>query len=98
MLHTFSVYVNDRPGVLNRLASLLRQRGFNIDSLTVGPAVWPGLSRITVDVEIEDARVGQLEANLYKLVDVKLVENIPRSLAIQRELALIKIAIAGNLC
>ena len=51
-----------------------------------------------VDVEIEDGRVGQLEANLYKLVDVKLVENIPRSLAIQRELALIKIAITGDLC
>jgi acetolactate synthase-1/3 small subunit len=98
MLHTFSVYVKDRPGVLNRVASLLRRRGFNIESLTVGHAAWPGVSRMTVDLEIEDGRVGQLEANLYKLVDVRLVENILDSLAIQRELALIKIRVTGDFC
>jgi acetolactate synthase I/III small subunit len=98
MLHTFALYVKDRPGVLNRVASLLRRRGFNIESLTVGRAAWTGVSRMTVDVEIEDGRVGQLEANLYKLVDVKLVESIRDSMAIQRELALIKVRVVGDFC
>lgn len=91
MLHTFSVYLNDRPGVLNRVASLFRRRGFNIESLTVGHTERPGISRMTIRVDIEEQRAGNVEANLYKLMDVALVERIGDTVAIAYELALIKV-------
>ena len=73
MLTTFAVYVDDAPGVLNRVASLFRRRAFNIASLTVGHTERAGESRMTVvvDTDIPPERV---EANLYKLIDVRLVE------------------------
>jgi acetolactate synthase-1/3 small subunit len=97
MLHTFSVYVRERPGVLNRVASLFRQRGFNIDSLTVGHTQRPGISRMTIAVDIAEGRLWQVEANLYKLMDVTMVEEIRDSQAIAHELALIKICAAKDL-
>jgi acetolactate synthase-1/3 small subunit len=97
MLHTFSVYVRERPGVLNRVAALFRQRGINIESLTVGHTHRPGISRMTIAIDIAEGRSGQVEANLYKLLDVKRVEKIRDSEAITHELALIKICAAKDL-
>jgi len=92
MLNTFVVYVENKPGVLTRVASLFRRRAFNIDSLTVGRTEKAEVSRmtITVDADIDQAR--RIEANLYKLVNVLLVENITAEPAIVRDLAMIKVA------
>jgi len=92
MLNTYVVYVENKPGVLTRVASLFRRRAFNIDSLTVGRTEKPEVSRmtITVDADLDQAR--RIEANLYKLVNVLLVENITNQAAIVRDLAMIKVA------
>src|SRR5579883_3123032 len=92
MTHTFAVYVDDKPGVLNRVASLFRRRAFNIESLTVGHTEQPGISRMTVVVDTDDYGARRLEAHLYKLVPVKRVENITAAATISRDLALIKVA------
>ena len=91
-LHTFSVYLGDRPGVLNRVASLIRRRGFNIESLAVGHSELAGISRMTAVVETDEAGARRVEANLYKLVDVVRVEDITGQAALERELALIKVS------
>ena len=70
MLHTFAVYVDNKPGVLNRVASLFRRRAFNIESLTVGHTETPGISRMTVVVDTDEYGARRLEAHLYKLVPV----------------------------
>ena len=90
-LHTLIVTVEDRPGVLNRVASLFRRRGYNIESLTVGHTAEPGVSRMTVVVDADDDTVRRLEANLYKLVNVLLVENLRDKGAVVKDLALIKV-------
>ncbi len=90
-LHTLIVTVEDRPGVLNRVASLFRRRGYNIESLTVGHTAEPGVSRMTVVVNADDDTVRRLEANLYKLVNVLYVENLRDKGAVVRDLALIKV-------
>ncbi len=94
--HTFAVYVDNKPGVLNRVASLFRRRAFNIESLTVGHTHEPGMSRMTVVVETDDYGARRLEANLYKLVPVRRVENLSARPQISRDLALIKVAAAGD--
>ena len=76
MLHTFAVYVDNKPGVLNRVASLFRRRAFNIESLTVGHTETPGVSRMTVVVDTDEYGARRLEAHLYKLVPVRRVDNI----------------------
>jgi len=90
-LHTLIVTVEDRPGVLNRVASLFRRRGYNIESLTVGHTAEPGVSRMTVVIDADDDTVRRLEANLYKLVNVLYVENLRDKGAVVRDLALIKV-------
>ncbi len=90
--HTFVVYVEDRPGVLNRVASLFRRRAFNIESLTVGHAETPNASRMTIVVRTDAIGARRLEANLYKLVNVLRVHDITTGPAIFRELAMIKVA------
>ena len=70
ILRTFIVYVEDKPGVLNRAASLFRRRGFNIESLNVGQTHVPGVSRMTVVVEADEDTARRIEHNLYKLVNV----------------------------
>jgi acetolactate synthase-1/3 small subunit len=92
MLNTFVVHVENKPGVLTRVSSLFRRRAFNIDSLTVGRTEKPEVSRmtITVDADVDQAR--RIEASLYKLVNVLLVENITHEPAITRDLAMIKVA------
>ena len=89
--HTLIVTVEDRPGVLNRVASLFRRRGYNIESLTVGHTAELGVSRMTVVVDADDDTVRRLEANLYKLVNVLLVENLRGQGAVIRDLAMIKV-------
>ncbi len=96
MVHTFAVYVEDRPGVLNRIASLFRRRAFNIASLTVGRTEAPGVSRMTVVVDTDDRGAEQIEAQLSKLVPVRSVCNITDAPSIARDLALIKVAAAGD--
>lgn len=92
MLHTFAVYVDNKPGVLNRVASLFRRRAFNIESLTVGHTEQPGISRMTVVVDTDEYGARRLEAHLYKLVPVKRVDDITAAPSIARDLALIKVA------
>jgi len=88
---TFVAYVEDQPGVLNRIASLFRRRNFNIVSLTVGRTHEPGISRMTVVVEADEAKARRIEANLYKLVNVLSVEDITNEPNIVRDIALIKV-------
>jgi acetolactate synthase I/III small subunit len=92
MLNTFMVYVENKPGVLTRVASLFRRRAFNIDSLTVGRTEKPEVSRMTITVDADRDQARRIEANLYKLVNVLLVENITSQPAIVRDLAMIRVA------
>jgi len=92
MLHTFVVYVENKPGVLNRVASLFRRRAFNIESLTVGHTDKPGVSRMTIVVDTDEQGAKRAEANLYKLVNVLLVDNITGAASVLRDLAMIKVA------
>src|ERR1700674_819158 len=92
MLNIFVVYVENKPGVLTRVASLFRRRAFNIDSLTVGRTEKPEVSRMTITVDTNPDQARRIEANLYNLVNVLLVENITNEPAIARDLAMIKVA------
>lgn len=89
---TFAVYVQDHPGVLNRVASLFRRRALNIESLTVGHTDRPGVSRMTIVVDAPEASRSRIEANLYKLIDVDRIESIAIGNAVYRDLALIKVS------
>ena len=91
MKHTVVALVEDKPGVLNRVASLFRRRGYNIDSLAVGTTHEIGVSRMTIVIEGNDNMVDQLEKQLYKLIEVIKVENFTSQNSIMRELALIKV-------
>jgi len=89
--HTLSVLVEDRPGVLARIAGLFSRRGFNIESLAVGPTEHPDVSRMTVVVDVEDLPLEQVTKQLNKLIEViKVVELEPAS-SVQRELLLVKV-------
>lgn len=92
MKHTVAALVEDRPGVLNRVASLFRRRGFNIDSLAVGTTEEPGVSRMTIVVEGPMGIRAQVERQLDKLIDVIGVETLDEDESVTRELALIKIS------
>jgi acetolactate synthase I/III small subunit len=92
MLTILAVYVDDKPGVLNRVASLFRRRAFNIESLTVGHTERENESRMTIVVDTDEGGARRLEANLYKLVNVRRVENITAVPSILRDLAMIKVA------
>jgi acetolactate synthase I/III small subunit len=91
VLRTFIAYVEDLPGVLNRVASLFRRREYNIESLTVGRAHLPGVSRMTVVMEADADAARRIEATLYKLVNVLYVEDITHAEPVIRDLALIKV-------
>jgi len=92
MQTTFIVHVEDQPGVLTRVTSLIRRRGFNIESLTVGHTERPGVSRMTIVMDSDERAVPRIEANLYKLVNVIRVENITPQPSVLRDLAMIKVA------
>lgn len=89
--HAFVLYVENEPGVLNRVASLFRRRGYNIESLTVGHTERPGVSRMTILAGISEGAAQRVEANLYKLVNVLSVEDVTFTPTISRSLALLKI-------
>ena len=91
-LHTFVAYVEDRPGVLARVASLFRRRGYNIDSLTVGRTAVEGVSRMTIVMDADPPTARLVEANLYKLVNVLRVADVTDQPVVIRDLALIKVA------
>lgn len=91
MKHTVVALVEDRPGVLNRVASLFRRRGFNIDSLAVGTTEEQGISRMTIVVDGGDGIVEQVEKQLYKLIDVVKVSDLTKEEAVIRELVLVKV-------
>ena len=95
--HTISVLVEDEAGVLTRIAGLFARRGFNIESLAVGPAEQVGISRITMVVPGDDKIVEQLIKQLYKLISVLKVQDISQQPCVERELMLIKVnATASN--
>ncbi len=96
MLNTFVVYVENKPGVLNRVASLFRRRAFNIESLTVGHTERDDISRMTIVVDTDAAGAYRIETNLYKLINVITVENITAAPSVCRELAMIKVAATGE--
>lgn len=91
MSSTFVVYVEDKPGVLNRVASLFRRRAFNIESLTVGHTDTPGVSRMTIVVGTDRDGARKVEAHLYKLVNVLRVDDVTATPAVYRDLAMIKV-------
>ena len=89
--HTITALVQDRPGVLNRISSMFRRRGFNIASLAVGHSEEPDLSRMTFVVEGDDAVVEQMTKHLHKLIDVIKVADISDRNIVSRELALVRV-------
>ena len=89
--HTITALVQDKPGVLNRISSMFRRRGFNIASLAVGHSEIPDLSRMTFVVEGDDAVVEQVTKHLHKLIDVIKVSDISEQNVVSRELALIRV-------
>src|SRR6516165_4348196 len=92
MLHTFVLYVEDRPGVLTRVASLFRRLNINIISLTVGRSERPGLSRMTIVCEASAEAGHRIRASLFKLENVVDVDDIAGAASVTRELVLIKVA------
>ena len=88
---TFVVLVEDRPGVLDRVASLFRRRAYNIESLAVGHTDRPGVSHITIVMNADDRTARLVEANLYKLVNVLDVEDVSNVPSVTRDLALVKV-------
>ena len=97
MKHTLSVLVEDEAGVLTRIAGLFARRGFNIESLAVGPAEQVGISRITMVVPGDDHTIEQLTKQLYKLINVLKVQDVTIVPCVERELMLIKVnATASN--
>ncbi|HZD17602.1 MAG TPA: acetolactate synthase small subunit [Actinomycetota bacterium] len=95
-LQTISVLVEDKPGVLTRVAGLFAARGFNIDSLAVGPTADDGLSRMTIVVHVDRKPLEQVTKQLNKLINViKIVEHDPGD-AVERELMLVKVRARGE--
>ncbi len=89
--HTLVALVEDKPGVLNRVASLFRRRGFNIESIAVGHSELPNISRMTIVVDGKTTSVEQVRKQLEKVIDVVRVVEIDSDDMISRELALIKV-------
>ena len=94
--HVLTALVENRPGVLSRVANLFRRRNFNIDSLTVGRTHNDDLSRMTLVMDGTQEEVERLEKNLYKLIDVIQVEHMTEKPSLLRDLALIKVAVSGE--
>lgn len=96
MNRTLIALVEDRPGVLTRVASLFRRRAFNIESLTVGHTEQPGISRMTIVVDSDRTDAQKVAQNLYKLVNVIRVEDVTERPIVTRNLALIKVGANGQ--
>ncbi|WP_030482505.1 acetolactate synthase small subunit [Nocardioides aequoreus] len=89
--HTLSVLVEDKPGVLARIAGLFSRRGFNIDSLAVGRTEHPGISRMTIVVSVEGLPLEQVTKQLNKLVEVVKIVELETGDAVERQLLLVKV-------
>ncbi|GAB3755281.1 acetolactate synthase small subunit [Yimella radicis] len=89
--HTLSVLVENKPGVLARIAGLISRRGYNIDSLAVGPTEFEEISRMTVVVDVEEQALEQVTKQLNKLIEVLKVVELEQAASVQRELVLIKV-------
>lgn len=89
--HTLSVLVEDKPGVLARVASLFSRRSFNIESLAVGPTEVPGVSRMTIVVSVEGAPLEQVTKQLNKLINVLKIVELDPDASVQREIMLVKV-------
>ena len=89
--HTLSVLVENKPGVLSRVSALFSRRGFNIDSLAVGPTEHPDVSRMTIAVNVEDLPLEQVTKQLNKLVNVLKIVELESTASVQRELLLVKV-------
>lgn len=91
MMHVLSILVENKPGVLSRISGLISRRGFNIESLSVGPTEDPNLSRITTILECDDVTSEQLTKQLHKLISVHKITDLAGEDAIERELVLFKV-------
>jgi len=91
--HTLSVTVQDKPGALTRITTMFARRGFNIESLAVGPTERPGVSCITLRVDCTQHSLEQIEKQIHKLVDVLRVTELVAGEAVERELMLVKVAV-----
>jgi len=89
--HTLSVLVENKPGVLARVSGLFSRRGFNIDSLAVGPTEHPEVSRMTIVVNVADSPLEQVTKQLNKLVNVIKIVELEPTASVQRELLLVKV-------
>ena len=97
MKRIVSALVQDRPGVLNRVASMFRRRGFNIASLAVGHSEKPGFSRMTIVVDnIQDAAVNQVTAQLFNVIEIVEVADITEQEIVARETALVKVTASAE--
>jgi acetolactate synthase-1/3 small subunit len=94
--HTISVLVEDKPGALARIATMFARRGFNIDSLAVGPTERQGVSCITLRVDCEHHTLEQIEKQIHKLVNVLRVTELTPGEAVERELLLLKVSAAPD--
>ena len=92
MIHTLSVLVENRPGALARVSNMFARRGYNIESLAVGPTERHDVSRITLRVDCERGSLEQIEKQMHKLVNVLRITKLTPGESIERELALIKVA------
>ena len=91
--HTLSVLVEDKPGVLARVASLFSRRGFNIESLAVGPTELPDVSRMTIVVSVESLPLEQVTKQLNKLINVLKIVELEPDASIQRQILLVKVRV-----
>src|SRR5438552_6859647 len=96
MKHMISVQVADKPGALARISTMFARRGFNIDSLAVGPTERAGVSCITLRVDCEQHSLEQIEKQIHKLVNVLRVTELVPGEAVERELLLLKVAAATD--
>lgn len=91
MKHVLSVLVENKSGVLSRVAGLISRRGFNIESLSVGPTEDPTMSRITITMEADEIAYEQITKQLHKLISVHKITDLTQTAAIERELVLFKV-------
>jgi acetolactate synthase I/III small subunit len=91
--HTLSVLVENKPGVLARISGLFARRGFNIDSLAVGETHDPKVSRMTIVVSVDSKPLEQVTKQLHKLINILRIMELPAEASVERELALIKVAV-----
>jgi acetolactate synthase-1/3 small subunit len=94
--HTLSVLVENKPGVLARIAGLFARRGFNIDSLAVGETDHPDVSRMTIVVSVDGKPLEQVTKQLHKLINILRIVELPSDASVERELALLKIGVGAG--